>query len=116
MGAVITNEFGNIVYSEEFLANLAGIVTMECYGIVGMASQKAMDGIVQLFKGENLSKGVKVQANEQEVKIQLFVAVKYGVSLSAVAETIRSTVKYKVSKLTGLNISKVDVTISDIRL
>ena len=116
MGVILTNSLGNIVYSEEFLANLAGLITMECYGIIGMASKTPIDGIVQLFKGENLAKGVKVAVDGTNVAIQLYVAIKYGVSLSAVAENIMDTVKYKFEKLTEVNVSRLDITISDIRL
>ena len=116
MGATIKNALGNIVYTEEFLANLAGVATMECYGIIGMASKTAIDGIVQLFKGENLSKGVKVITEGDSVEIQLNVVVKYGVSLSAVATNVIETVKYRVETLTGLNVSRLNITISDIRL
>ena len=116
MGATIKNTIGSIVFSEEVLANLAGLAAMECYGIVGMASKTAMDGIVQLFKGENLSKGVKVSVDGNNLSIHLYIAVKYGVSMPAVAENVVDTVRYKVEKLTGLNVASLDVTISDIRL
>ncbi|MEZ4357322.1 MAG: Asp23/Gls24 family envelope stress response protein [Eubacteriales bacterium] len=116
MGATVKNMIGSIVFSEEVLANLAGLAAMECYGIVGMASKTAMDGIVQLFKGENLSKGVKVSVDGNNLSIHLYIAVKYGVSMPAVAENVVDTVKYKVEKLTGLSVANLDVTISDIRL
>jgi uncharacterized alkaline shock family protein YloU len=51
MAVIQQTSFGKIEFSDEFLSNLAGVATMECYGIVGMASQKAMDGIVELLKG-----------------------------------------------------------------
>ena len=35
----ITNEYGLIGYSEEVIANIVGLSTMECYGVVGMASR-----------------------------------------------------------------------------
>ncbi len=116
MSAKLTNSFGNIIYTDEILSNLSGLATMECYGVVGMASRRAMDGIVELLKGENLSKGVKINANGQQLTVNLFVVVEYGVSLSAVANNIMDTVKYKIETLTGLDVKKVNVTISDIRL
>jgi uncharacterized alkaline shock family protein YloU len=116
MSAKLTNSFGSVLYSDEMLSNLAGIATMECYGIVGMASRRAMDGIVELLKGENLSKGVKVYADGSQVTIELFVVLEYGVSLAAVATNIMDTVKYKLETLTGLEVKKINVTISDIRI
>ena len=37
----ITNERGTVNYSEEVIANIVGLSTMECYGVVGMASRSA---------------------------------------------------------------------------
>ncbi len=65
MAVTQQNSYGKIMYTDEFLSNLAGVATMDCYGIVGMSSQKAMDGIVELLKGENLNKGVKVNDRER---------------------------------------------------
>jgi len=116
MAVMQQNSYGKIDYSDEFLSNLAGLASMECYGIVGMASQKAMDGIVELLKGENLNKGVKITTENGAVRIHLFVIVEYGVSIAAVAANVIDTVKYKVEKITGLNVDKVNVTVNGIRV
>jgi len=75
-----------------------------------------MDGIVELLMGENLNKGVKITTDNDIVRIELFVVVEYGVSISAVASNVIDTVKYRVEKITGLNVDKVDVTINGIRV
>lgn len=116
MAVIQQNSYGKIDYSDEFLSNLAGVAAMDCYGIVGMASQKATDGIVELLKGENLNKGVKIFTENDSVRIHLYVIVEYGVSIAAVASNVIDTVKYKVETITGLNVDKVDVTINGIRV
>ncbi len=116
MAVIQQKSLGKIVYSDEFISNLAGLASMDCYGIVGMASQKAMDGIVELLKGENLNKGVKITTENESIRIQLYVIVEYGVSISAVASNVIDTVKYKVESITGLNVEKVDVTVNGIRV
>ena len=116
MAVIQQNSYGKIEYSDEFLSNLAGLATMDCYGIVGMSSQKAMDGIVEMLKGENLSKGVRIYTENDAVHVELYVIVEYGVSISAVASNVIDTVKYRVEKITGLNVEKVDVTINGIRV
>ena len=116
MAVVQQNSYGKIVYSDEFLSNLAGLATMDCYGIVGMSSQKATDGIVELLKGENLNKGVIINTENDAINIALYVIVEYGVSIAAVASNVIDTVKYRVEKITGLNVNRVDVTINGIRV
>ena len=49
-----STEYGNINISLDAVASLAGGVVTECYGVVGMASQKFVkDGIAELLKKEN---------------------------------------------------------------
>ncbi len=116
MAIIQKNSLGKIEYTDEFLSNLAGVVTTECYGVVGMSSQKVMDGIVELLKGTNFSKGIKIRTSDNFVHLHLYIVVEYGVSLSAVASNVMDTVKYRVEKLTGLTVDKVDVTINGIRV
>ena len=35
-----SNEKGFVGYAEDVIANIVGLSTMECYGVVGMASKK----------------------------------------------------------------------------
>ncbi len=116
MAVIQQNSNGKIIFSDEFLSNLAGVTAMECYGIVGMSSRKTMDGIVELLRGSNLNKGVEITTKEGSVRIHLYIIVEYGVSISAVAANVMDTVKYKVEKITGLNIDKIDITINGIRV
>ena len=86
------------------------------FGIVGMASKRSTDGIVQLMGRENLGRGVKVRANGEKVDIDLFIIVEYGISISAVAASIIETVKYKVERLAGIPVGRVNVCVEDIRV
>jgi uncharacterized alkaline shock family protein YloU len=116
MGVDMNNSLGKLYYSDEFLADLAGLCAMECYGIVGMSSKRAVDGIIELVKGENLKKGVRITTNDKKVKIDLYVIVEYGVSISAVAKNVIDTVKYNVEKGTGLIVTGVNVIVDGIRI
>ena len=117
MAAVLTTSIGKIIYSDDMLARIAGLRAMECYGIVGMASINAADGIGALLKVENLKKGVKVKTDDSDnVKVVLYVVVKYGVSISAVAKNIIDTVKYGMEQVTGLNVKSVDVVVQGIKV
>lgn len=43
---------GYINYSEEVIANIVGVSTMECYGVVGMASKMLQTDYGSLLKVE----------------------------------------------------------------
>ncbi len=116
MSARKTNSLGEMVIADEVIAVLAGVSAIECYGIVGMASKRATDGLVELLGRENLSKGVKIHTQGEDIIIDLYVIVEYGISIAAVAENIIDTVKYNVENFTGLNVKKVNVTVEGVRV
>ncbi|NLU36473.1 MAG: Asp23/Gls24 family envelope stress response protein [Clostridiales bacterium] len=116
MSTVTVNELGEVRISDEVLATLAGISAIGCYGIVGMASKRATDGLIELLGMENLSRGVKVTTHGNEVTIDLFIIVEYGISIAAVAQNIIDTVKYNVEKLTGVTVNKVNIKVEGVRV
>ena len=117
MECKITNDLGTIYINEDVILRLAGHAAMECYGIVAMSAKRATDGLVEWLGRENLSRGVQVRLTENgELDVDLFIIVEYGISISAVAASIIETVKYKVEKLAGIPVGRVNVCVEDIRV
>jgi uncharacterized alkaline shock family protein YloU len=116
MSIKTNNGYGVVEYSDEVIANIAGAATVECYGVVGMASYRATDGLWELLKKENLSKGIKITTDGEEVLIDLYIIVEYGTKIPVIANNIIQKVKYTVEGLTGIHISKVTVYIQDVRV
>jgi len=112
-----SNENGSINYSEEVLAKIVGLSTMECYGVVGMVSKNASEGLWELMGIENLSKGVKLQlTNENKLQIELFVMVEYGTKISVISNNIIQKVRYSVENYTGLKVSSITVNVQAVRV
>ncbi|HOP69337.1 MAG TPA: Asp23/Gls24 family envelope stress response protein [Bacillota bacterium] len=115
-GNVITNELGKIIFAEDFLAELASQAAVECYGLVGMASRKLKDGIAELLRRENYSRGVKISIVNQELVIDLFVIVSYGTRIPEVASNVMEKVKFAVESTTGLSVAQVNVNVQGIQV
>ncbi|WP_244833212.1 Asp23/Gls24 family envelope stress response protein [Clostridium sp. BJN0001] len=112
-----SNENGVINYSEEVLSNLIGLSTMECYGVVGMVSKSATEGLWELMRIENLSKGVKLKlTDEEKLQIELFIMVEYGTKISVIANNVIQKVKYSVENFTGVKVSSITVNVQAVRV
>ncbi|HEY5525078.1 MAG TPA: Asp23/Gls24 family envelope stress response protein [Clostridium sp.] len=112
-----SKENGYIHYSDEVLAKIVGLSTMECYGVVGMVSKNASDGFWELIRVENLSKGVKITLTEDDrLNIELFVMVEYGTKISVIANNIIQKVRYSVENFTGLKVSAITVNVQAVRV
>lgn len=116
MSAKITTELGNISIDDNVIANIAGISAMESYGIVGMASKSATDGLFELLKTDYLSKGIRVSTKDDTLTIDLHVILEYGVRISVVAENIIDRVRFNVEKFTGLKVGRINVNVQGIRV
>ena len=63
-----TTDLGNIDISTDVIATICGGAATECYGVVGMASQKMMDGFYDLLGKDNYSKGIVVEEELEVLK------------------------------------------------
>jgi len=112
----IKNDLGTISVEPEVIARVAGIAATECYGIVGMAAKSMKDGLVRLLKKESLSKGVRLQVDNECLIINLYIIVEYGTNINAIAETLKSNVKYRVEEQVGLPVGVVNIFVEGVRV
>lgn len=113
----MNTHMGNISIDTEVIAQYAGTVAMECFGIVGMANVSLRDGLVSLLRSDNMTKGINVEVNQNgKLVLNFHVIVSYGVSISAVSDNLIDSVKYKVEEFTGLEIEKINIYVEGVRV
>ena len=115
MAVKTSNMFGNIKISDESIAAVASKTALECYGVVSLISKNMSDNLNEMFK-QKYSRGVKIITVDNRIQIDLFVVLKYGVSLTAVCESLKSSVKYHVEYFTGMIVDAVNVNVLGIRV
>ena len=114
--AASQQQLGTINISPSTIATVAGIVTMQCFGVVGMASRNLQDGISELLTGkDNLTKGIEVIVNEDQVRIDLYIIVEYGVRIQEVARNVIENVRYAIENQLGLEFLKINVIVQSVR-
>lgn len=113
----MNTHMGSITIDNEVIAQYAGNVAMECFGIVGMAGINMKDGLVKLLKMDSMTRGINVTLDSNNKLILNFhVIVAYGVSIIAVSENLISNVKYKVEQYTGIEIEKINIFVEGVRV
>ena len=116
MECKVKNDIGTIFISEDVLLKVVGYAALECYGIVAMSSKRAKDGLVEWLGRENLSKGVQIRMVEDQLDVDLFIVVEYGISVAEVCKTIVEQVKYKLESMTGVKVRRVNISVEGIRI
>ena len=113
-GSYLNTHMGNITIDKEVIAQYAGIVAMECFGIVGMGI--TVKDVVKLLKRDNVTKGITVTVNNNKLTLDFHVIVSYGVSILAVSNNLIDNVKYKVEEFTGMEIEKINIFVEGVRV
>lgn len=104
-----------IKISNDVIAVIAGVAVSEVQGVASMSGGFA-GGISEVLSGKkNLSKGIKVDAGEKDVKIDVNIIVEYGSRIPDVAFEIQNRVKKSVENMTGLKVSEVNVHVQGVK-
>ena len=109
-----TEENEGIQISNDVIAVIAGVAVSEVQGVSSMAGGFA-GGISEVLSGKkNLAKGIKVDKEENKVKIDVNIIVEYGTRIPDVAFEIQNRVKTSVENMTGLKVEEVNVHVQGV--
>ena len=111
MSVKTNNIYGKIVISDKTIERFVAHVAMDCYGIVEFASRNVLDSIISFLKFGSEVKGVRVHSTGDRIFIDVSVIVKYGVSIKAVVEALKESIKYKVERFTGMLVDTMNVRV-----
>lgn len=100
----------SITYNNEVVAIIAGLAANEIEGIAGMCS---VSGNI-MSKNRNITKGVKVEVGAEEVAIDLYVIVEYGIPIPRAAADAQENVRKAIESMTGLHVVRVDVHVESV--
>lgn len=106
---------GVIDISTTAVTTIASQAINQCYGVVGMANKSLANGIANLLSRDS-KRGIDVVIENNEIKIDVYVIVEYGVRIRAVAESIQHTVKFHVEKALGMTVSEVNIFVQGLRM
>ncbi|MBU8907054.1 Asp23/Gls24 family envelope stress response protein [Desertibacillus haloalkaliphilus] len=117
MSIEMKTQLGGIDVSQEVVATIAGGAAVDCYGIIGMASQQQIkDGISELLGRENFRRGVQIRQEDDEVHIDMYIIVSYGTKISEVAHNVQTKVKYQLEQMLGLVVDSVNIFVQGVRV
>lgn len=118
-GSDLVTENGKTSIADGVVRKIAGIATREVSGVhnLGAGASRTFGSIKERIpgtSGPNISQGVSVEVGERQAAIDLDVVVEYGVSIVDLAHAIRRNVISSVERMTGLQVTEVNVAVDDI--
>lgn len=106
---------GVVQIADDVVAMIASLATTEVEGVSAMAGNITNE-LMSKVGMKNLTKGVKVDVQENNVVIDLAVTMEYGYNIPATCQKVQAKVKTAVENMTGLNCTDVNIRIAGINM
>lgn len=104
---------GEVRIAEEVVAVIAGLAATEVEGVDSMAGGITSE-IVSRLGMKDLSKGVKVEVNQNHVSVYLKLNVKYNYNIPEVSQKVQERVKSAIENMTGLSVIEVNIKVAGV--
>ncbi len=112
----LMSERGSTTISDSVVSQIAGMAAQEVEGIhMGGSAARAASGVLGGITGsESQTRGVSAEIGTVETAIDLKMGVEYGRNILQTVEEVRRRVSERVQNMTGLRVTELNATISDI--
>ena len=96
--------------ANEVVATIAGMAVSKVDGVAKMAGGFT-EGLKAIGGKKQMSRGIKVETDGENVKIEINIIVRYGVNIREVGKNIQEKVKEEVENMTGNKVDRVVVNV-----
>ncbi|MCA1718837.1 MAG: Asp23/Gls24 family envelope stress response protein [Actinobacteria bacterium] len=112
----LVSERGRTIISDTVVSTIAGGAAQEVEGVhMGGSASRAAGGILGSITGsESQTRGVSVEIGTVEAAVDLTMGIEYGRDILPTVDEVRRRISDRVQNMTGLRVTELNVTISDI--
>src|SRR3954470_12332217 len=112
----LESERGVTTVSDSVVSRLAGMAAGEVEGVrMGGSVSRSAGGILESITGSDSQKrGVSVEVGRVETAVDLTIGIEYGSNILELVGRVRDRVTERVESLTGLTVTELNVTVSDV--
>lgn len=119
-GSPLVSSQGKTTIADVVVSKIAGIAAREVSGVydLGGGASRVVGAIRERIPGAsvNQSQGVSVEIGEKQAAVDIDIVAEYGVAIADLAAGIRRNVIAAVERMTGLEVTEVNITVHDVHL
>ena len=104
---------GSVQIANDVVAIIAGLAATEVDGITAMAGNISNE-LMSKVGYRSLTKGVKVDIDNGQVKVELSLRMDYGHNIPSTCAKVQDRVKTNIENMTGLEVVNVNVRIAGV--
>ncbi len=114
----LQSEKGTTTIADSVVAKIAALAAREIDGVHHLKAPSAggtmSDIATKVTGGDERGAGVSVEVGEREAAVDLGMTVQYQVNIPKVAEAVRQNIISRVQSMTGLTVTEVNITVTDL--
>ncbi|HJQ29990.1 MAG TPA: Asp23/Gls24 family envelope stress response protein [Rubrobacter sp.] len=112
----LLSERGTTIISNTVVSSIAGMAAREVDGVhMGGGASRTASGVLGSITGsESKTSGVSVEVGRTETAIDLKMGIEYNKNILQTVEEVRRRITDRVQSMTGLRITELNATITDI--
>lgn len=107
------SDLGEVQISNDVLAVISAMATMEVDGVVAMAGNITAE-LVSKLGMKKLSKGVRVDVVDNTVMVDLSIILRINENIVTISKKVQDKVKTTVENMTGMEVANVNVNIASV--
>jgi uncharacterized alkaline shock family protein YloU len=119
-GSQLVTQQGRTTIADTVVAKIAGIAAREVSGVyaLGGGAARAVGALRERIPGSrtNQRQGVVVEVGEREAAVDIALVAEYGVAIADLAASIRRNVIGSIERMTGLQVTEVNIEVQDVYL
>ena len=106
---------GQVQIADEVVTIIAGLAATEVDGVASMAGNITNE-LMSKVGVKGLTKGVKVEVFNHQVRAELAVLMEYGYNIPATSQKVQERVKNAIENMTGLTVTDVNIRIAGVNM
>ncbi len=112
---------GTTTIADSVVQKIAGMAASDVSGVyqLGGSAAAALSSLKNRLPGSSapsVTQGISVEVGQTEATVEVAMTTEYGVAIQDVAASVRRNIISAVGRMTGLTVTAVDVTVSDVHL
>ncbi|WP_328293622.1 Asp23/Gls24 family envelope stress response protein [Kineococcus sp. NBC_00420] len=116
----LASAHGVTTIADTVVSKIAGLAAKDVSGVhaLGGGAARAVGALRERIPGSrtNHSQGVSVEVGERQAAVDIELIAEYGVAIADLATAVRRNVINSVERMTGLEVTEVNLEVSDVHL
>ncbi|NAZ85569.1 Asp23/Gls24 family envelope stress response protein [Kineococcus indalonis] len=118
--APLSSSQGTTSIADTVVSKIAGIAAKDVSGVhaLGGGASRAVGALRERIPGGrvNHSQGISVEVGETQAAVDVDLIAEYGVAIADLASGVRRNVISSVERMTGLQVTEVNISVADVHL